>query len=63
MDQLDDAKSLAAFLKCSVAKIRKDTRDLNLPSISIGPRAIRYDRAAVMKRLHTLKQRRRARSD
>ena len=44
---LDTAKSLAAFLCCSEAKVRKDTRLTDIPRINIG-RAVRYDRQAVL---------------
>ena len=50
---LDTATSLAAFLNCSTAKIRKDTRLTDMPVIKIG-RSGRYDRSAV---LDWLKQR------
>lgn len=49
-ERLDTAQSLAAFLNCSTAKIRKDTRLKKLPIIRVG-RAVRFDREAVISAL------------
>ena len=47
---LETAASLALFLNCSVAKIRKDTRLKRIPFLRVG-RAVRFDRSAVLRAL------------
>jgi excisionase family DNA binding protein len=47
---LDTAQSLAKFLNVSTAYIRKLTRLNKLPVVRIG-RAVRFDRAAVLRAL------------
>lgn len=53
IETLDTAETLAKFLKISVTKVRRETRQKNLPSIKVGKRAVRYNRAAVLAALET----------
>jgi excisionase family DNA binding protein len=48
---LDNASSLAEYLRVSVAHIRKLTREKLVPVVHIGRRAVRFDRDMVLRAL------------
>ena len=60
--KLDTAKSLAAFLQCSIAKVRKDTRLTDLPRLKFG-RSVRYDRTEVLAWLRARQEQQRNRRE